>query len=295
MSTVMTPAATARRELPRFAGHLVGPGDTDYDEVRKVYNAMIDRRPALIAQCASPDDVAAVDPLRAGPPAAAGGPRRRPQRRRARHRRRRRRHRPLTAARHRRRSAGPHGARRRRLHLGRGRPRHGRARPRDAERHHLDDRRRRPHARRRPRPPDAQVRAGHRQPARGRGRAGQRRARDARAPTEHPDLFWALRGGGGNFGVVTSFMFRLHEVGTVVAGPTFWSIDDAAEVLKAYREFLPNAPRELNGFFAFLSVPPGRSVPRGAAPAQGLRRGVVLRRRRGGRGSGDGAAARRAA
>ena len=42
---------------------------------------------------------------------------------------------------------------------------------------------------------------------------------------EHPDLFWAIRGGGGNFGVVTSFLFRLHEVGTVVAGPTFWPIE----------------------------------------------------------------------
>jgi FAD/FMN-containing dehydrogenase len=78
---------------------------------------------------------------------------------------------------------------------------------------------------------------------------------------ENPDLFWAIRGGGGNFGVVTSFLFRLHEVGTIVGGPTFWAVEDAAEVLRAYREFLPNAPRELNGFFAFASVPPAPPFP----------------------------------
>jgi FAD/FMN-containing dehydrogenase len=78
---------------------------------------------------------------------------------------------------------------------------------------------------------------------------------------EHPDLFWALRGGGGNFGVVTSFLFRLHEVDTVIAGPTFWPVESGAEVLRAYRDFLPNAPRELNGFFLFASVPPGPPFP----------------------------------
>jgi FAD/FMN-containing dehydrogenase len=78
---------------------------------------------------------------------------------------------------------------------------------------------------------------------------------------EHPDLFWALRGGGGNFGVVTEFRFRLHEVGTVVAGPTFWAVEQAPEVLSVYREFLPSAPRELNGFFAFHTVPPGPPFP----------------------------------
>ena len=77
----------------------------------------------------------------------------------------------------------------------------------------------------------------------------------------NPDLFWALRGGGGNFGVVTSFEFRLHEVGTVIAGPTFWPVEDGAEVLSAYREFLPAAPRELNGFFLYGSVPPGDPFP----------------------------------
>jgi FAD/FMN-containing dehydrogenase len=78
---------------------------------------------------------------------------------------------------------------------------------------------------------------------------------------EHPDLYWAIRGGGGNFGVVTSFLFRLHPVGTVIAGPTFWPAEQGAEVLTAYREFLPSAPRELNGFFAFHIVPPGPPFP----------------------------------
>ena len=78
---------------------------------------------------------------------------------------------------------------------------------------------------------------------------------------ENPDLFWAIRGGGGNFGVVTSFLFRLHEVGSFVGGPTFWPVEAAVEVLSAYREFLPAAPRELNGFFAFATVPPGPPFP----------------------------------
>ncbi len=78
---------------------------------------------------------------------------------------------------------------------------------------------------------------------------------------EHPDLYWAIRGGGGNFGVVTSFLFRLHEVDTVVAGPTFWPVESAAEVLSVYRDFLPGAPRDLNGFFAFATVPPAPPFP----------------------------------
>ena len=78
---------------------------------------------------------------------------------------------------------------------------------------------------------------------------------------EHPDLFWALRGGGGNFGVVTAFEFRLHAVDTVIGGPTFWPVELGAEVLSAYREFLPAAPRELGGFFAFATVPPAPPFP----------------------------------
>jgi FAD/FMN-containing dehydrogenase len=74
----------------------------------------------------------------------------------------------------------------------------------------------------------------------------------------HPDLFWALRGGGGNFGIVTSFLFRLHPVSTIVGGPVFWELDQATDVLRWYRDFIREAPTELNGWFAFVTVP---SVP----------------------------------
>jgi hypothetical protein len=78
---------------------------------------------------------------------------------------------------------------------------------------------------------------------------------------ENPDLYWAIRGGGGNFGVVTSITARLHPVDTVVAGPMFWSLESAPELMRWYREFILNAPEELGGFFAFLSVPPAPPFP----------------------------------
>jgi len=73
---------------------------------------------------------------------------------------------------------------------------------------------------------------------------------------QNPDLYWAVRGGGGNFGVVTSFLYRLHLVKMVSAGPTFWPIEQTPEVMKAYREFITQAPLDVSGFFAFLTVPP---------------------------------------
>ena len=79
--------------------------------------------------------------------------------------------------------------------------------------------------------------------------------------SEHEDLFWALRGGGGNFGVVTSLMFQARPLSTVVAGPMLWPLEQAAEALALYAEFLPAAPEELNGFFAFLTVPPAPPFP----------------------------------
>jgi FAD/FMN-containing dehydrogenase len=79
---------------------------------------------------------------------------------------------------------------------------------------------------------------------------------------EHPDLFWALRGGGGNFGVVTSFEFRLHSVGPIVlAGPILWGASDVGEVLRFYRDFTRNAPDELGTVVRFGSAPPLPGIP----------------------------------
>ena len=81
------------------------------------------------------------------------------------------------------------------------------------------------------------------------------------SPGENSDLFWAVRGGGGNFGVVTSFEFRLHPVDMVHFGPTFWPLEEAETVLRAYRDFIKDAPEEVGGFFAFLVVPPAPMFP----------------------------------
>jgi FAD/FMN-containing dehydrogenase len=79
---------------------------------------------------------------------------------------------------------------------------------------------------------------------------------------EHPDLFWALRGGGGNFGVVTAFEFRLHPVGPLVlAGPIFWDAADAVEVLRCYRDFIRDAPDELGTVVRFGAAPPLPVIP----------------------------------
>jgi hypothetical protein len=78
---------------------------------------------------------------------------------------------------------------------------------------------------------------------------------------ENSDLFWAIRGGGGNFGVVTSFLFQAHPVSMVCAGPMLWELEQAADIMKWYREFILQAPEQINGFFAFLTVPPGPPFP----------------------------------
>jgi FAD/FMN-containing dehydrogenase len=260
MSTVTTPAAAARRELTDFEGELIGPGDAGYDEARRVYNAMIDKRPALVARCAGPGDVAKAIAFARD-------------------------HDLVLAVR----GGGHNGAglgtcdggvvvdlsllkevqvdpEARTVRVGggctlgdvdRATDQYGLATPSGII---------------------STTGVGGITLGGGLGHltrkcglaidnlleatlvlaSGERVRASA---DENADLFWAIRGGGGNFGVVTSFLFRLHEVGTVVAGPTFWPVELAAEVLSAYREFLPSAPRELNGFFAFHTVPPAPPFP----------------------------------
>ncbi len=80
----------------------------------------------------------------------------------------------------------------------------------------------------------------------------------------YPDLFWALRGGGGNFGVVTSFLFRCHDIGeagTIIAGPVLYDLADTGEVMRWYREMQPILPEELSGWLALLTIPPAPPFP----------------------------------
>jgi hypothetical protein len=78
---------------------------------------------------------------------------------------------------------------------------------------------------------------------------------------ENNDLFWALRGGGGNFGVVTTFEYRLHPVGDIYGGPIAYPVDRADEVLRFYREYISESPEELGGFVGFHLAPPLPFLP----------------------------------
>jgi FAD/FMN-containing dehydrogenase len=78
---------------------------------------------------------------------------------------------------------------------------------------------------------------------------------------ENPDLFWAIRGGGGNFGVATSLEFQLHPVSEIYGGPIFYPVDRAEEVMRGYREFMADAPEQLGAFFAFQIAPPLPFIP----------------------------------
>ncbi len=260
MSTTISPAEAARQELVGFKGQLIGPSDANYEDARAVYNAMIDKRPGLIARCTDPDDVAAVVRFARdhGLPLAIRG-------------------------------GGHNGgglgtvddgvvidlsplktievdAAARTVRVGGGctwgevdaaTGEFGLATPSGII---------------------STTGVGGLTLGGGLGHLTRKcgltidnlleadvvlaTGEQVRASAEeHPDLFWALRGGGGNFGVVTSFLFRLHEVGTIVGGPTFWAVEDGGDVLAAYREFLPAAPRELNGFFAYTMVPPAPPFP----------------------------------
>jgi FAD/FMN-containing dehydrogenase len=80
----------------------------------------------------------------------------------------------------------------------------------------------------------------------------------------HSDLFWALRGGGGNFGVVTSFTFRCHDIGAhgmIIGGPVLYDLADTEQVMRWYRELIPSLPEELSGWIALLTIPPAPPFP----------------------------------
>jgi FAD/FMN-containing dehydrogenase len=261
MSAIATPEDAARDELgASFAGKLVGPADPGYDEARALFNAMFDKRPALIAQCGSADDVAA----------AIGFARRH----------------DLPLAIH---GGGHNGAglgsvddgvvvdlrllrdvsvdaASRTVHVGGGctwgevdkaTHEHGLAVPCGVISTTGVG--------------GLTLGGGIGHLTRGCGLTidnllsaevvladGQQVSASA---DENPDLFWAIRGGGGNFGVVTNFEFRAHPVSMVHGGPTFWAIEDTEEVLKAYRDWIGTATREVGAFFCWHTVPPGPPFP----------------------------------
>ena len=261
MSTLTSAAEAARRDLGSdFTGELIGPEDGGYDQARTVYNAMIDRRPALIARCASADDVATV----------VGFARDRDL---------------LLAVR----GGGHNGAglgicddgvvcdlsplkdiqvdpEARTVRVG------GGCLWREVDRATNE------HGLATPSGIIGTTGVGGLTLGGGLGHLTRKYGlaidnlleadmvlasgeKVRVSADENPDLYWAIRGGGGNFGVVTSFLFRLHEVGTIIGGPTFWPVEQGAEVLTAYRDFISGAPRELNGFFAFATVPPAPPFP----------------------------------
>ena len=115
---------------------------------------------------------------------------------------------------------------------------------------------------------------------------GQLRTADA---TEHPDLFWAVRGGGGNFGIVTSFEYRLHPVGQMLAGVVFFPLEKAEVALRFYRDLMASAPDELMAYAVFVTSPEGArmfAVPRVLRRAAGGRRADIAAAEKPGRSGG---------
>jgi hypothetical protein len=256
MSTTTSLAEIARRDLPGLEDRLVGPADPGYDEARAVHNGMIDRRPAVIVRCSSPDDVArtiAFARAHGAPLAVRGG--------------------------------GHNGA-------GLGSVDDGvvidlaamdevfvdtasdTVRVGGGATWAQVDAETNKHGRATPSGIISTTGVGGLTLGGGIGHLTRRfgltidnligadvvladGSQVYASANEHPDLFWALRGGGGNFGVVTTFEFRTHAIPpALMFGPTFWPIEQTVEVMKWWSEFIPNAPREVNGFFAMLTVPP---------------------------------------
>lgn len=260
MSTTVSARDAARAELSSFGERLIGPDDPAYDEARALFNAMIDKRPALIARCETADDVAAVIRFAREhdlPLAVHGGG-----------------HNggglgsvddgivcdvsPMKAI-----SVDPAS---RTVRVGAGCV-WGEV-----------DAATQPHNLAVPTGIISTTGVAGLTLGGGHGYLSRRHgltidnllsaelvladgSRVTASADENPDLFWAIRGGGGNFGVVTEFTFVAHPLETVVGGPTFWAIEDTDELLAAYREWLPSAPRNVSGFFNFHTIPPAEPFP----------------------------------
>ena len=260
MSTTMSVNQAARSELSSFGERLIGPDDTQYDEARALFNAMIDKRPALIARCKTAADVGAVIRFarEQGLPLAvrAGG------------------HNwgglasaddgvvidlsPMNSV-----TVDPKSAT---VRVG------GGCLWQEV------DAATQPHALAVPTGiisttgvAGLTLGGGHGYLTRRHGLtidnllSAEMVLADGTQVTasaeDNPDLFWAIRGGGGNFGVVTEFTFRAHPLETIVGGPTFWALEDSDELLAAYREWLPSAPRNVSGFFNWHTIPPAEPFP----------------------------------
>jgi FAD binding domain/Berberine and berberine like len=261
MSTTVTPADAARQELgASFEGELIGPGDASYDEARALYNAMIDKRPAVIARCTTAADVAGIVGFARShdlPLAVRGGG-----------------HNggglgsvddgvvadlsPLRAV-----QVDPGAST---VRVGGGctwaevdaaTNEHGLAVPCGVISTTGVG--------------GLTLGGGIGHLTRGCGLtidnllSAEVVLADGQLVTasadQEPELFWALRGGGGNFGAVTEFTFRAHPVSDVVGGPTFWPIEQTGELMSAYREYLPTLPNNASGFFCFHTVPPAPPFP----------------------------------
>jgi FAD/FMN-containing dehydrogenase len=244
----------------RMSGEVVGPADAGYDDARAVYNAMIDRRPAFVARCAGVGDVrAALDVARsAGVPVAVRG--------------------------------GGHNGPGfgtvdggividlSPMHAVDVDPGQRTVRVEGGATWGLVDAATHAHGLATPAGIISTTGVGGLTLGGGHGYLSRKHGltidnlleaevvlADGRQVTasesEHPDLFWALRGGGGNFGIVTAFTFRLHPVGTVVCGPTAWPVSATSDVLSWYRDFMPAQDDDLYGFFAVMTVPPVDDFP----------------------------------
>jgi FAD/FMN-containing dehydrogenase len=260
MSTTASALDSARAELASFDDRLIGPDDPRYDEARALFNAMIDKRPALIARCATADDVAAVIRFAREhdlPLAVRGG--------------------------------GHNGG-------GLGSvddgvvidlspmknvsvdPGSGTVRVGGGCVWGEVDAATGPHNLAVPTGIISTTGVAGLTLGGGHGYLTRRHgltidnllsarmvladgSQVTASADENPDLFWAIRGGGGNFGVVTEFTFQAHPLETIVGGPTFWALEDTDALLAAYREWLPGAPRNVSGFFNFHTIPPADPFP----------------------------------